>query len=140
MTEAIRTAPDNQSPTFITDGNPSYPSGIHFLNESRNNNKISHKKVIGLQNLDSESTEFRPFKQLIERLNRTYKFHTQAANGFNNAKGAIALTTLFVTYYNFFRPHASLDYESPIPRDDLFSIPTLQGKWAQVLNTAFSLN
>lgn len=140
MAEAIRTAPDNQSPTFITDGNPSYPSGIHFLNESRNNNKISHKKVIGLQNLDSESTEFRPFKQLIERLNRTYKFHTQAANGFNNTKGAIALTTLFVTYYNFFRPHASLDYESPIPRDDLLSIPTLQGKWAQVLNTAFSLN
>lgn len=140
MAEAIRTAPDNQSPTFITDGNPSYPSGIHFLNESRNNNKISHKKVIGLQNLDSESTEFRPFKQLIERLNRTYKFHTQAANGFNNTKGAIALTTLFVTYYNFFRPHASLDYESPIPRDDLLSIPTLQGKWAQVFNTAFSLN
>jgi transposase-like protein len=141
MTEAIRTAPDNQSPTFITDGNPSYPSGIHFLNESRNdNNKISHKQVIGLQNLDSESTEFRPLKQLIERLNRTYKFHTQAANGFNNTKGAISLTTLFVTYYNFFRPHASLDYESPIPRKDLLSIPTLQGKWAQVLNTAFSLN
>jgi transposase-like protein len=140
MAEAIRTVPDNQSPTFITDGNPSYPSGIHFLNESRDNNEISHKKVIGLQNLDSESTEFRPFKQLVERLNRTYKFHTQAANGFNNTKGAIALTTLFVSYYNFFRPHASLDYESPIPRDDLLSIPTLQGKWAQVLNTAFSLS
>ena len=90
--------------------------------------------------LDSESTEFRPFKQLIERLNRTYKFHTQAANGFASKAGAIALTTLFVTYYNFFRPHASLDYEAPIPRNDLIPIPTLQGKWAQILNTAFSLN
>ncbi len=140
MNEAIRTATDGQSPSFITDGNPSYPSGIHFLNESRDYNKISHKKVIGLQNLDSESTEFRPFKQLIERLNRTYKFHIQAANGFNNKMGAIALTTLFVTYYNFFRPHASLNYESPIPLDDLLPIPTLQGKWAQILNTAFSLN
>lgn len=141
MNEAIRTADDGQSPTFITDGNPAYPSGIHFLNESRDtNNKISHKKVIGLQNLDSESTEFRPFKQLIERLNRTYKFHIQAANGFNSKCGAIALTTLFVTYYNFFRPHSSLNYESPIPRDDLLPIPTLQGKWAKVLNTAFSLN
>ncbi|MBU4304215.1 MAG: DDE-type integrase/transposase/recombinase [Candidatus Omnitrophica bacterium] len=140
MNEAIRTAADDQSPTFITDGNPSYPSGIHFLNESRDTNKISHKKVIGLQNLDSESTEFRPFKQLIERLNRTYKFHTQAANGFNSKSGAIALTTLFVTYYNFFRPHSSLNYESPIPLDDLLPIPTLQGKWAKVLNMAFSLN
>jgi len=140
MNEAIRTAPDDQSPTLITDGNPSYPSGIHFLNESRDDYKIIHRKVIGLQNLDSESTEFRPFKQLIERLNRTYKFHTQAANGFSSKAGAIALTTLFVTYYNFFRPHASLDYESPIPRDDLIHIPTLQGKWAKILDTAFSLN
>ena len=140
MNEAIRTTPNDESPTLITDGNPSYASGIHYLNESRENYKIVHKKVIGLQNLDSESTEFRPFKQLIERLNRTYKFHTQAANGFASKVGAIALTTLFVTYYNFFSPHASLDYEAPFPRDDLIPIPTLQGKWAQVLNTAFSLN
>ncbi len=140
MNEAIRTAPDNQKLTLITDGNPSYAAGIHFLNESRDINKIIHKKVIGLQNLDSVSTEFRPFKQIIERLNRTYKFHVQAANGFNSTKGAIALTTLFVSYYNFFRPHASLDYEAPIPRDDLDLLPTLQGKWAKLLNTAFSLN
>jgi transposase-like protein len=140
MNEALRTAPDDQDLTLITDGNPSYASGIHYLNESREKYKIVHKKVIGLQNLDSESTEFRPFKQLIERLNRTYKFHTQAAAGFASKAGAIALTTLFVTYYNFFRPHASLGYESPIPREDLIAIPTLQGKWAQVLNVAFSLN
>ncbi len=140
MNEAISTIPDNQTPTLITDGNPSYPSGIHFLNESRENKKIVHKKVVGLQNLDSESTKLRPFKQLIERLNRTYKFHTRAANGFNSKYGAIALTTLFVTYYNFFRPHASLNYKSPIPRDDLVALPTLQGKWAHILNTAFSLN
>ncbi len=139
MNEAIRTAPHDQNPTLITDGNPSYPAGIHFLNQARDENIISHKKVIGLQNLDAESEKFRPFKQLIERLNRTYKFHTQAANGFNSKSGAIALTTLFVTYYNFFRPHASLNYKSPIPRDDLTPIPTLQGKWAKILNTAFSL-
>ena len=139
MNEAIRTAPDDQNSTLITDGNPSYPAGIHFLNQSRDEDKISHKKVIGLQNLDAESEKFRPFKQLIERLNRTYKFHTQAANGFNSKAGAIALTTLFVTYYNFFRPHASLNYKSPLPRDDLTPIPTLQGKWAKLLNTAFAL-
>lgn len=139
MNEAIRTAPADQPLTLITDGNPSYPSGIHFLNQSRDT-AIAHKKVIGLQNLDSESKEFRPFKQLIERLNRTYKFHTRAACGFNSIPGALALTTLFVTYYNFFRPHFALNYQPPIPLPHLQNIPTLQGKWAKILQLAFSLN
>ena len=140
MQEAVRTLPDDQTPTLITDGNPAYPAGIHFLNQSRENNKIFHKKVVGLQNLDDVSTEFRPFKQIIERLNRTYKFHTRAANGFNSFNGVKSLTTLFVTYYNFFRPHHSLNYRSPIPLDQLKSIPSLQGKWAKILNLAFALN
>ncbi|GAH87408.1 unnamed protein product, partial [marine sediment metagenome] len=91
-----------------------YPAGIHFINESYEP-KLTHKKVIGLQNLDSESEEFRPFKELIERFNRTYKFHTRAACGFNSKNGAVALTTLFVTHYNFLRPHISLNYSVPIP-------------------------
>ncbi len=64
MNEAIRTAPPNIDITLVTDGNPSYAAGIHFLNLS-GNNSISHKKVIGLSNLDSESEEFRPFKFYI---------------------------------------------------------------------------
>lgn len=143
MKEAIRTAPPDNNITLITDGNPSYPAGIHFLNLSdklSDNHSISLKKVIGLQNLDSESEQFRPFKQLIERLNRTYKFHIRAAHGFNSTNGAIALTTLFVTYYNFFRPHSSLAFQSPIPLDPLQSIPTLQGKWAKILDLSFQLD
>jgi len=35
----------------VTDGNPSYPAGIHFINQTYDTNLI-HKKVIGLQNLD----------------------------------------------------------------------------------------
>lgn len=142
MREAIRTAPHNENITLITDGNPSYPAGIHFLNLSRHNDRlpIAHKHVIGLQNLDQESEDFRPFKQLMERLNRTYKFHTRSACGFNSDNGAIALTTLFVTHYNFLRPHTSLDYEVPIPLDELNDISTFQGKWAKLLNMAFSLN
>lgn len=93
--------------SLITDGNPSYAAGILFLNSHRyKDNHIFHKKVIGLQNLDSVSEEFRPLKQLIERLNRTYKFHTNAAHGFTSLNGAIALTTLFVTHYNFIRSHS----------------------------------
>jgi len=87
---------------------------IHFINESYEAN-LAHEKVIGLQNLDSESEEFRPFKKLIERLNRTYKFHIRCAYGFNSRNGAVALTTLFVTHYNFLRPHITLNYSVPIP-------------------------
>lgn len=139
MNEAIRTSKPDQKITLVTDGNPSYLAGIHFINQSRSPN-LTHKKVIGLQNLDSESEEFRPFKQLIERLNRTYKFHTRAANGFKNKDGAIALTTLFVTYYNFLRPHSALGYSVPIPLESLQGIDTLQGKWAEILQMSFSLN
>ena len=138
MNEAIRTSKPDQENVLVTDGNPSYLAGIHFLNQSHSP-AITHKKVIGIQNLDSESEEFRPFKQIMERLNRTYKFHTRAACGFNTKNGAVALTTLFVTYYNFLRPHSFLKYSVPIPLEELQNIDTLQAKWAKVLSMAFEL-
>ncbi|GAG59514.1 unnamed protein product, partial [marine sediment metagenome] len=95
MNKAIRTASPEQEIVLVTDGNPSCPAGIHFINQNYESN-FTYKKVIGLQNLDSESEEFRPFKELIERLNHPYKFHTRAACGFNSVNGAIALTTLLL--------------------------------------------
>lgn len=136
MNEAIRTAKDDQQITLITDGNPSSPAGIHFINQSRPANKLSLKKVIGLQNLDSESAEFRPFKQLVERVIRTFKHHLRPAAGFNSFNGALALIILFVTHYNFLRPHMSLDYNVPIPLEKLQNISTIQGKWTKILSLA----
>jgi len=137
MNEAIRTAQPGQKFTLITDGNPSYPAGIHFLNSLYESpGFIKHRKVIGLQNLDAESELFRPFKQLIERLNRTYKYHVRPACGFNSFNGAVALTTLFVTHYNFLRPHMSLDYQVPIPIPGLEMISTIQGKWTKIISMA----
>jgi transposase-like protein len=137
MNEAVRTAESDQTITLVTDGNPSYPAGIHFINAQSNTNPdIQHRKVIGLQNLDQESEEFRPFKQLIERLNRTYKFHVKPSHGFNCSQGAVALTTLFVTYYNFLRPHMSLNRKPPVQLPELETISTIQGKWAKILSLA----
>jgi transposase-like protein len=137
MNESIRTATPDQKIILVTDGNPSYPAGIHFINShSDPHNPIQHHKVIGLQNLDQESEEFRPFKQIIERLNRTYKYHIKPSHGFNNPNGAISLTTLFVTYYNFLRPHMSLNYKTPIHMPELKDVSTLQGKWAKILSLA----
>jgi len=135
MNEAVRTAKPEQEIVLVTDGNPSYPAGIHFINQTHEPN-LTHKKVIGLQNLDSESEEYRPFKELIERLNRTYKYHIRSAYGFNYKNGAVALTTLFVTHYNFLRPHISLNYSVPIPLEPLKDIDTLQGKWAKIIHLA----
>ena len=137
MNEAIRTASDDQEVTLVTDGNPSYPAGIHFINAQFDEaQKIQHKKVIGLQNLDAESEEYRSFKQLVERLNRTYKYHVRPAAGFNSTNGAVSLTTLFVTNYNFLRPHMSLKYLPPVPLQELKALPTIQAKWTKILSLA----
>jgi hypothetical protein len=137
MNEAIRTASTDQEITLVSDGNPSYPAGIHFINAQANDSQqIQHKKVIGLQNLDAESEEYRSFKQLVERLNRTYKSHVRPASGFNSTNGAVSLTTLFVTHYNFLRPHMSLRYQPPVPMLELKALPTIQARWTKILSLA----
>jgi hypothetical protein len=92
--------------------------------------------VIGLENLDQDSTEYRAFKQIIERLNRTYKQHVRPSAGFNFDNGAIALTTLFVTHYNFLRPHSSLDSRVPVRVPELDRIDTIQARWVNILKMA----
>jgi transposase-like protein len=138
--EAARTRPQDQAFRFITDGNPSYQAGVHFLNAHRSASQPPHslRQVIGLENLDPVSTEFRPFKQLIERLNRTYKHPVRPACGFATQNGAVALTTLFVTHYNFLRPHSALGYRVPVPLPELSSIATLQGRWNNILQQALA--
>lgn len=129
------------SPCFlkniITDGNPSYQNAVHFLNKSFPENKLTLKNVIGLQNIDVVSTQFRPFKQLIKRLNRTYKFHMRDA-GFSS-KEAVSLITLFVTFYNFLRPYMSLNYNVPVHLDFLKGFDTLQGRLVSFINVAIAL-
>jgi hypothetical protein len=139
LREAIRTVPENASDvTLVSDGLPSYVPAVHYLNKDENAG-LTHKRVIGLQNLDAESELYRAFKQMSERLNRTYRFHTQPASGFKEPNGLISLATLFVTHYNFLRPHESLDYQVPCPLPELKDIRTLQAKWAKILNMATAL-
>jgi len=138
--EAIRTAKKNQDITIVTDGNPSYIEAIQFLNKERpKEHKIKHIQVIGLQNDDEDgiSEEYRPFKQMIERFNRTYKHHVKPAAGFNCDDGAMALNTLFVTYYNFLRPHGSLNYKPPIHIAQLDNIRTIQAKWIKLISMMY---
>jgi putative transposase len=133
--EATQTTEQDQQTTIITDGNPAYIEAIQFLNKNRpKEHKIKHIQVIGLQNNDEVSEEYRPFKQLIERFNRTYKQHVKPAAGFNSFSGAMALTTLFVTYYNFLRPHSSLGQQPPIHIAQLEDVSTIQAKWLKLIS------
>lgn len=136
MLETVRTAEENQDIILVSDGNPSYQAGIHFINNLKNELRLTLKKVIGLQNMDSESEEYRPYKQMIERLNRTYKYHMQAQNGFANVNGALAKLVLFVTHYNFLRPHIALNYKTPIQMSELKKIDSLPGKWVKIISLA----
>ncbi len=107
--------------------------------EKSNKNLFDLKQVIGLFNQDDVSEEFRYFKQIIERFNRTYKHHIRAASGFKSKDGAISLTALIVTFYNFLRPHSSLNFKPPIVLDFFDSSDTIQARWAKILNTAIDL-
>lgn len=135
--EAIRTAEEHQQITIISDGCESYTHAIHFLNSLGLNKELKHIKVIGLKNRDEVSKQYRPFKQLIERFNRTYKHHVRPANGFNSFNGAMALTTLFVTYYNYLRPHSALKYKVPIEIATFTCLNTLQEKWVRLIEMMF---
>lgn len=118
---------------LITDGNPSYDCAVMAYNEEANT--LKKRTVIGLQNLDPESTEYRRFKQLVERLNRTYKYHTRPRAGFKTFDGAVALTTLFVAYYNFMRVHSGLKHV-PVPLECLQGCELMPEMWVRLLQQA----
>ncbi len=140
MNDVVSRTDDNNYLTFIADGNPAYQAAINFFNmNSKNKKRFDLKQVIGLFNQDEVSEEFRYLKQIIERFNRTYKHHIRAASGFKSKVGAISLTALIVTFYNFLRPHSSLNFKPPIVLDFLDSSDTIQARWAKILNTAIDL-
>ncbi len=140
MNGIISNTDDEQYLTFVADGNPAYQAAINFFNMNSDvKDRFTLKQVIGLFNLDEVSEEFRPLKQIIERFNRTYKHHVRPASGFKNIDGAINLTALIVTYYNFLRPHSSLNFKPPIVLDFIQSADTIQEGWATILNTAIDL-
>lgn len=124
---------DEESLTIAVDGNPSYLAAATYL--IKNGIKISLKKVIGLQNKDDESAEFRYLKNMVERVNRTYKLY--AKNSFKNVEGASSNLALAVTDYNFIRPHSSLQYKPPIINKDLTDLHFIQDKWTKIITTTF---
>lgn len=74
--------------TFITDGNPIYNATMPLRSFfDINDIKFDLHQVIGVKNKDETSKKYRPFKQIEERLNRTYKQNYYGTNGYDKIEG-----------------------------------------------------
>ncbi len=115
---------------FIADGYSAYPlAAQQFLHEFGEKFKFNITQVIGLTNEDAVSKEFRPYKQMIERLNRTYKASYRPTNGFDNINGANYDLALWVAYYNFLRPHEHNHFRVLNEVEILKGAENMPGKW-----------
>lgn len=115
---------------FIADGYSVYPlAAIAFAQKFKEKFSFSITQVIGLTNRDAVSKKYRPYKQIIERFNRTYKLSYRPTNGFDNFDGANYDLALWVAYYNFLRPH-SRNHNVPLNRVPLLEqADNMPAKW-----------
>ena len=115
---------------FIADGYSAYPlAAMEFARKFKEDFTFKISQVIGLTNDDAVSTEYRPFKQMIERLNRTYKASYRHTNGFDNIEGANYDLALWVAYYNFLRPHKHNKYQVLNKIEMLENADNMPAKW-----------
>lgn len=115
---------------FIADGYSAYPlAAMEFAKKFKDTFNFNIIQVIGLTNDDEVSKDFRPYKQMIERLNRTYKASYRPTNGFDNYDGANYNLALWVAYYNFLRPHKHTNYHVLNKIDMLGNADNMPGKW-----------
>lgn len=113
---------------FIADGYSAYPLAAQQFAQQLGY-EFDITQVIGLTNEDAVSKEFRPFKQLIERLNRTFKASYRITCGYDNDDGAYLGVALWVAYYNFLRPHSARRWQ-PLNRvEALEAADNMPGKW-----------
>jgi transposase-like protein len=118
---------------LIVDGNPIYKLAQAFFMQTGINFEVT--QVIGLTNEDEVSREYRPLKQIIERLNRTFKGNYKPLGGYGSETGSIASVILFTTYFNFLRPHSSLEKKRvPVILPELESCEDMPQKWIRLLS------
>src|SRR5690554_796667 len=116
---------------FIADGYSAYPlAAQQFSLKEKDPLHFDITQVIGLTNDDEVSTEFRPFKQMIERLNRTFKSSYRVRCGYDNFEGANYNVSLWVAYYNFLRPHKITKHKKPLNEVEMLDgVDNMPAKW-----------
>jgi transposase-like protein len=117
---------------FISDGYPIY--NLAQMQFALNKKAFELIQVIGLTNDDPVSTEYRWLKQIIERLNRTFKFSYRVTNGYGSFEGADSHVALFAAYYNFLRPHPFTYWKPLNPIPELSGLPNMPAKWQMLIS------
>ena len=102
--------------------------------ELKENKDFDLTQVIGLTNDNPVSAEYRWVKQIVERLNRTFKSSYRVTCGYGCDEGAVYSFSLWVAYYNFLRPHP-YSYLRPLNElDELDGIDNMPAKWQILIN------
>lgn len=117
---------------FIADGYSAYPLAKQQF-ELEEDKIFDLTQVIGLLNNDPVSTEYRWFKQVVERLNRTFKASYRTTCGYGSQDGAAYSVALWVAYYNFLRPHKANNYKVLNEVELLSQAENMPGKWQLLL-------
>jgi transposase-like protein len=113
---------------FISDGYSAYPLAAQQFHLHKNKT-FDVTQVIGLTNDDAVSKEYRWVKQVVERLNRTFKSSYRTTCGYGSENGALYSISLWVAYYNFLRPHP-YNYWRPLNYvDELVNAENMPAKW-----------
>jgi len=121
----------------VTDGNPIYNASQVFF--SMNDIKFDLYQVIGVKNQDDVSRKWRSYKQVEERLNRTYKQNYYGTHGYGSLRNANVYMSLYVSFYNFLRSHSALKYRTPIQLDIFEDDDLMPNKWLKLLAYSSSL-
>ena len=120
---------------LVVDGNPIYLLAQQYF--QRHGIDFDVTQVIGLTNEDPVSKEYRPLKQIVERLNRTFKANYKPLGGFSSESGAIAKVVLFSTFFNFLRPHSALEKgRIPVHLEELNQCQDMPSKWIKLIQLA----
>ena len=121
---------------IITDGNPIYNAAQNYFYLTGIDYTL--QQVIGVRNSDETSRQYRPVKQIQERLNRTYKMNYYGTNGYGSLECANSYMVLFVAFFNFLRQHSSLGYRTPVD-DNLFeSDMHMQDRWIRLIQMSLT--
>jgi len=113
---------------FISDGYSAYILAAQQF-QIHEDKHFDVTQVIGLTNDDAVSTEYRWVKQVVERLNRTFKYSYRTTCGYGSENGALYSVSLWVAYYNFLRPHPYTYWKPLNYVDELVNAENMPAKW-----------
>ena len=118
---------NKKAQTIITDGSFSYSKSVKKEFATRQNKK-PHYRYVSFRQKDSNNN-------IIERYHGTHKDRTKSMRGMKTMKGIQTYNIGFKNYYNFVKPHLSLDGLTPAQVSGLSVNPN----WKNIMKNALEL-